>query len=74
MTLTAVLPGDVAIGAASLVGFAESVSPDVIGVASPTGQAEVFPLAVAEVATRPTLLGRHPRALLGWRPQPLLLG
>ena len=74
-TLPAVLAGDVAVGG---VGFAGSVSlegaplADCVGVASPTGRAEAFPLAVAEVASSADIPGRL-RPLLGWRPRPLLL-
>ena len=78
-TLPAVLSGDVAIGAAPPVGFAGSVSPDVIlpavaegapladcvGVASPTGRADVFSLAVAEVASSADIAMAEPPAVAG---------
>ena len=80
-TFPAVLAGDVAIGAASPAGFALSVSPDVIlptvaegapladcvGVASstPSDRAEVFSLAVAEVASSADIAGTVPPAAAG---------
>ena len=78
-TPSAVLAGDAAVGAASLVGFAGSVSPDVIlppiaegtpladcvGVAPPTGRAEVFSMAVAAVVSSADISGAVPPAVTG---------